>query len=137
MLSQVSADIDTREGSVVQTAVGPAALVSGGGIHDPGATSGKRLRRKRRREVFRPDCQAESLARIPAVAAVRKGIFNVPVASGSLFKTINGASSVIFVSGEPLSESGGNYLYKMTCQIPGVAGNSYMGNMLPITRSQD
>jgi uncharacterized phage protein gp47/JayE len=133
MLSQVSADIDTREGSVVQTAVGPAAWYLEGVYMTLGQLQENAYAESAVGKSLDLIVRQRGLARIPAVAAVRKGIFNVPVASGSLFKTINGASSVIFVSGEPLSESGGNYLYKMTCQIPGVAGNSYMGNMLPIT----
>ncbi len=77
--------------------------------------------------------QERGLKRKLAVPAVRKGTFDVPVLSGSHFKTINGPDSVIFTAGELLSEREGGYVYAMTCQVPGTIGNSYVGPLLPIT----
>jgi uncharacterized phage protein gp47/JayE len=73
------------------------------------------------------------ITRRAAVAAVRQGTFNVAIPEGSLFRTVNGDSSVLFVSGEQISTSGGLYVYRMTCQTPGVIGNSYSGNITPVT----
>ena len=73
------------------------------------------------------------LKRNPAVPAVRKGIFNVPIPDGSQFKTINGASSVTFFSGDLLSQGEEGYTYAMICGVPGNVGNSYQGNLLPVT----
>lgn len=133
MLSQVPRDIDTREGSMVQTAVGPVAWYLEGLYMTLGQLQENAYAETAVGQSLDLIVRQRGLARIPAVAAVRKGIFNVPVASGSQFKTINGAASVIFVSGELMSDSGGTHIYEMTCQIPGVIGNSYVGNLIPIT----
>lgn len=133
MLSKVPADLDTREGSIIQTAVGPAAWYLEGlylileQIQENAyaeSAVGKSL------DLI---VRSRGLVRIPAVAAVRKGTFNVPVVPGSLFKTLNGTASVIFVSGDLISDSGGSFVYKMTCQAPGAIGNSYAGSLIPIT----
>ena len=110
MLSQVRQTIDTREGSMVQTAVGTAVG-----------------------ESLDLIVRERGLTRKLATPAVRKGTFNVPIPSGSQFKTINGPDSVIFVSGKLLSKTDEDYVYAMTCGTVGVIGNSYVGNLLPVT----
>ena len=77
--------------------------------------------------------EERGIHRKKATSAVRKGTFDTEVPEGSSFKTVNGANSVIFVSGEMLSKTDGSYVYKMTCTTPGTAGNAYVGRMLPIT----
>ena len=72
------------------------------------------------------------LTRKAAVAAVRQGTFNREIPAGSAFRTIDGENSVIFTSGELIS-AGSTYVYQMTCTTAGTAGNSYTGNILPIT----
>jgi uncharacterized phage protein gp47/JayE len=133
MLSQVPDNIDTREGSMIQTAVGPVAWY----------LEGLYLLLKQMQENAYADTavgqfldlivQERGLRRKRAVPAVRRGTFDVAVASGSRFKTMNGADSVIFVTGELLSSADNVYSYAMTCQTPGAIGNSYVGNLLPVT----
>lgn len=53
--------------------------------------------------------------------------------SDSLFKTINGADSQVFIVGEKISESEKALVYEMTCTDAGVSGNNYTGDLLPIT----
>ncbi len=133
MLSQVRQTIDTREGSMVQTAVGPAAWYLEGVYM---------LLAKMQDNAYAETAVGESLdlivrerglTRKLATPAVRKGTFNVPIPSGSQFKTINGPDSVIFVSGKLLSKTDEDYVYAMTCGTVGVIGNSYVGNLLPVT----
>lgn len=133
MLSQVPANIDTREGSIMQTAVGPVAWY----------LEGLYMLLKQMQENAYADTavgqsldlivQERGLRRKMAVSAVRKGTFDAAVASGSRFKTINGADSVVFVTGKLLSSADHSYSYAMTCQTPGTIGNSYVGNLLPVT----
>ena len=114
MLSQVPDNIDTREGSMIQTAVGPVAWY----------LEGLYLLLKQMQENAYADTavgqfldlivQERGLRRKQAVPAVRRGIFDVAVASGSRFKTMNGADSVIFVTGELLSSADNVYNYAMT-----------------------
>ena len=84
-------NIDTREGSMIQTAIGPTAWY----------LEGVYMILKQIQDNAYPatavgDCldkivQTRGLTRKQATAAVRKGTFNTAVPSGSEFKTINGA----------------------------------------------
>ena len=135
MLQQVDPNIDTREGSMVQTAVAPGAwefeefylLLSQIQQNSNIETAvGTYL------DLF---VLARGLVRIPATPAVRQGTFlddnsdPVTITAGSRFKTINGEDSVVFVSGDEISAG----VYELTCETPGIIGNSYTGAILPIT----
>lgn len=77
------------------------------------------------------------LTRRNAVAAVREGEFDQPLSIGDIFKTINGANSINFtVTSELGLQPDGYYHYELTAQTPGVEGNSYTGNLLPVTYVQ-
>lgn len=133
MLSQVPDNIDTREGSIIQTAVGPVAWY----------LEGTYMLLKQMQDNAYADSAVgqfldlivleRGLRRKVATSAVRKGIFDAEVESGSRFKTINGADSVIFVTGKLLSSTEHSYIYAMTCQTSGAIGNHYTGNLLPVT----
>lgn len=137
MLSQVSGNIDTREGSMVQTAVGPVAWYLEGLYLLLSQMQDNAYADKAVGDFLDLITRERNIFRIPAVTAVRKGTFNVPINSGSRFKTINGADSVIFISGSLLSSETGTYVYEMQCLTPGVIGNSYVGNLIPITAVPD
>lgn len=133
MLDQVDPGMDTREGSMIQTAIGPVAWYLEGvymilkQIQDnayPSTAVGDSLDKI---------VQTRGLTRKLATAAVRKGTFNSVVPSGSEFKTINGVDSQVFVTREKLSESGMEYVYAMQCKNAGTSGNNYSGNLIPIT----
>ena len=133
ILDQVDPGMDTREGSMIQTAIGPVAWYLEGvymilkQIQDnayPATAVGDSLDKI---------VQTRGLTRKLATAAVRKGTFNSVVPSGSEFKTINGADSQVFVTREKLSESGMEYVYAMQCKNAGTSGNNYSGNLIPIT----
>lgn len=133
MLEQVPKNIDTREGSMVQTAVGPVAWYLEGLYMELSHLQENAYADTAVGEALDLIVQQRGLTRNPATPAIRKGSFNVPVPSGSQFKTINGGDSVIFVSGELLSSTENLYVYAMACQVSGTAGNNYIGNLLPIT----
>ena len=133
MLGQVSDSLDKREGSIIQTAIGPVAWYLEGLYMTLNQIQENAYPSTAVGESLDLIVQTRGLTRLPAVAAVRQGTFDAPVPSGSSFRTVNGADSLVFVSGEQISASGGTYIYKMTCQTPGTAGNSYTGQILPIT----
>lgn len=133
MLSQVDDDLDKRQGSLIQTALGPGAwyleglalalsqLQEGAYVETATGQSLDYLAANR------------GLTRIAAVSAVRQGTFDAVIPSGSSFKTINGESSVLFTSGDLISSSEGSYVYELTCGTAGIIGNSYTGPILPVT----
>lgn len=133
MLMQVPKEIDTREGSMVQTAIGPVAWYLEGLYLLLEKMQGNSYADTATGDALDLIVQERGIARRQATRAVRQGVFDAPVVSGSRFKTINGADSVIFISGEPVGGSPGRYVYRMECQEPGVCGNAYVGNLTPIT----
>lgn len=132
MLQKVDPDLDTREGSIIQTAVGPVAWYLEGTYmilnqiqenSNPVTAVGEAL------DLI---VVTRGIARNAARAAVRQGTFNVEIPAGSTFKTINGSDSLIFVSGDLVSHDA-DYIYELTCETPGAGGNSYTGPILPVS----
>lgn len=133
MLAQVDPSLDTRQGSMIQTALGPVAWYLEGLYmalsqiqqnSNPSTAVGEAL------ELL---TAARNVNRTQARAAVRRGTFNVEIPTGSQFRTINGADSLVFTSGNLISSSDGSYVYQLTCNTPGSVGNSYTGALLPVT----
>ena len=133
MLGQVDSSLDKREGSLIQTALGPLAWYLEGLAL---------VLRKVQAAAYAETAEGEDLdllaatrglTRIAATPAVRQGLFNVAVPAGSLFRTMNGDDSVLFESGDLVSSAGGTYIYEMTCQTAGAIGNSYSGQIIPVT----
>ena len=133
MLSQVDNSLDKRQGSLIQTALGPGAWYLEGLYMDLANLQKNAYVLTAQGEALDLGVANRGLTRKPATAAVRQGIFNAPVAAGSVFKTINGADSVNFTSGDQISAEGGVYRYEMTCDTVGIIGNSYSGPIMPIT----
>lgn len=132
MLGEVSDTLDKREGSLIQTALGPLAWYLEGLALKLAQVQRAAYAETAEGEDLDLLAATRGLTRRAAVAAVRQGSFNVAIPEGSLFRTV-GDDSVLFVSGEQISTSGGLYVYRMTCQTPGVIGNSYSGNITPVT----
>ena len=133
MLGQVDDSLDKRQGSLIQTALGPGAWYLEGMMMDLSKIQQNAYVLTAQGEALDLGVANRGLTRKPATAAVRRGTFNVAIPSGSEFKTINGSDSVVFVSGTMLSGDFGVYVYEMTCETPGEIGNSYSGDLLPIT----
>lgn len=131
MLNQVSEDVDTREGSMIQTAVAPGAWFLEGLYLTLVQMQDNSYSQTAVGSYLDMITEARGVSRKAATPAVREGTFDAPVPMGSRFKTINGAASVVFVSSDLISSS--PYKYKLTCETPGIIGNSYTGAILPIT----
>lgn len=132
MLGEVSDTLDKREGSLIQTALGPLAWYLEGLALKLAQVQRAAYAETAEGEDLDLLAATRGLTRRTAVAAVRQGSFNVTIPEGSLFRTV-GDDSVLFISGEQISTSGGLYVYSMTCQTAGVIGNSYSGQLIPVT----
>lgn len=133
MLEQVDPTLDTREGSMIQTALGPVAWSLEGTYMTLGQIQDNSNPVTAVGEALDLIVVTRGISRNPARAAVRQGTFNISIPAGSTFKTINGADSLIFTSGNLVSEEAGNYIYELTCNTPGTGGNSYTGPILPVS----
>ena len=135
MLAQVDPNIDTREGSMVQTAVAPGAWWLEGLYLILDQIQKNAYVETAEGQDLDLAVSNRDITRKAATPAVRQGTFlddnNDPVTIpvGSRFKTINGEDSVVFVSGDLISAG----VYELTCETPGIIGNSYTGAILPIT----
>lgn len=137
MLSQVPKTIDTRQGSIIQTAVGPVAWYLEGIYMLLAKIQQNAYAETAVGQALDYICEERGIFRKQAVAAVRQGTFDRTIPEGSTFKTINGANSVIFTSGQQIAvlnrDEKTEYIYQLTCTTPGIIGNSYTGAILPIT----
>lgn len=133
MLGQVDDSLDKRQGSLIQTALGPGAWYLEGLIMDLAKIQQNAFVLTAQGDALDLGVANRGLTRKPATAAVRKGTFNTSVPTGSVFKTINGNDSVSFISGDLISSDDEYYYYKLTCETAGEIGNSYSGNLLPVS----
>ena len=109
MLDQVDPNIDTREGSMIQTAIGPVAWY----------LEGVYMILKQIQDNAYPatavgDCldkivQTRGLTRKQATAAVRKGTFNTAVPYGNIRKQLFRESAPNYAGGKSYLRSSGRY----------------------------
>ena len=130
MLSRVPDTFDKRDTSPIPTALGPAAYLLEGFYLSLDQVQ---------RQAFVQTAVGQSLdylavlggiARYPASAAVRLGIFNTSVPIGARFSTINGEDSINFTVSAATATAN---QYQLTAETPGTIGNDYTGPILPIT----
>lgn len=133
LLDQVDDTLDKREGSLIQTALGPVAWWLEGNYMTLDQIQQNGSPFYAAGDALDNIVALRGLTRKAATPAVRQGTFDAEVPAGSLFRTINGNDSVTFMSGDLISEGSGTYVYEMTCQTAGTIGNSYVGSILPIT----
>lgn len=133
MLAEVDDSLDKREGSLIQTALAPVAWYLEGLALALSQIQGGASVLTAQGSDLDYLVANRGLTRIAATYAVRQGSFNVAVPEGSEFRTVNGADSVLFRSGDLISSSGGVYVYAMTCETAGEIGNAYTGTILPVT----
>ena len=133
MLEQVDSGLDKREGSLIQTALGPLAWYLEGLALTLNNIQKAAYAETAEGEDLDLLAATRGITRRAATPAVRRGVFNMAIPEGSLFRTLGDTDSVIFVSGESLGTSQGLYMYRMTCQTAGTVGNSYTGSVIPVT----
>lgn len=133
MLDRVPAKYDRREGSLIQTAVAPVAWF----------LEGFALTLDQMQQDGNPyDAEGEALdylvstrglTRKAATYAEAVGLFDIEIPEGTLFRTINGADSITFTSGDAISGAVGAYRYTLTADTAGAIGNAYTGAIIPVT----
>lgn len=133
MLTQVDDSFDTGEGSIIGTALGPAAWYLEGVYEELTQVQDNAYAPTAVGASLDLIAEGRGITRKPAVAAVRQGTFNLAIDPGSRFSTINDDDSLIFDVGALISGSGTTWVYQMTCETPGAEGNTYTGDLLPIT----
>lgn len=135
-MDRVSDDVDKREGSLIQTALGPQAWYLEGVYmelkHEVDnafidTAVGKDLERRAR------ECGVDVKA---ATYAERAGEFNIEIPIGSRFSAPVQSASIIYRADELIGEEKGVWKYLLRCESAGSIGNDYSGDILPITTIQ-
>lgn len=130
-LACVPDTIDKREGSIIQTALGPESWYLEGLYLDldrvqrnayAGTAGGAEL------ELI---CEERGIRRKTATAAVKKGVFNVPVPIGTRFSTPAG-DHITYVVKKAAGGMEGAHIYELECEMRGRVGNNYLGPLLAI-----
>lgn len=133
MLAEVDDSLDKREGSLIQTALAPVAwYLEGLALALSQIQNGASVLTAQGSDLDYLVAN-RGLTRTAATYAVRRGTFNVQIPVGSEFRTVNGADSVVFRSGDFIEQDNSLYVYKMTCETAGEIGNSYTGTIIPVT----
>jgi uncharacterized phage protein gp47/JayE len=135
MLAQVPNIYDKRDTSPIQTALGPAAYA----LEEYYLSLDQVQRSAFVQTAVGSDLDLlaviAGLTRYPASDAVRLGIFDAAVPTGSRFSTINGSNSINFIVTETATvedPTEGDFYYQLTAETPGTIGNDYAGPILPI-----
>lgn len=130
-LDRVPDSLDKREGSVIQTALGPESWYLEGVYLDLDRVQKNAHAETAGGEALDLICAERGIRRKQAVKAVKKGIFNVPVPEGSRFSAV-GNPGLTYRTVEMLEENEGAYVYGMECETAGSAGGGYTGALLAV-----
>jgi len=136
-LERVPDSLDKREGSIIQTALGPESWYIEGLYLVLTQMQQNGFALFAVGEYLDYKAAERGLTRSKATAAKRLGIFNTSLQLGDRFSTIAGASSVTFYVSKYIGMDGANYEYELTCETEGTIGNDYTGALLPITFIQN
>lgn len=130
MLERVPDHFDKRDGSFMQTALGPAAYALEEFYLALNQIQGSGFVQTAVGDSLDKLAIIAGLTRYPASKAVRLGLFNTAVPIGARFSTIGGSDSINFVVTAPTSNP---LQFQLTAETPGTIGNDYTGPILPIT----
>lgn len=132
-LARVSNTIDKREGSIVQTALGPASWYIEGLYLVLSQLQRNSSSKYAIGEYLDYKVAERGITRDAATVAKREGMFDVYVPLGARFSTIAGDASITFIVSGDRGIADGKYRSELTAEIAGVRGNGYVGAILPIT----
>jgi len=117
-------DLDTREGSVIFFALGPAAREMAAMYRDMDALLNETFADTASRDYLILRCAERGIVVEPATSAIRQGEFSMDIPVGSRFSL----NQLNYVALERLSAG----VFKMECETPGNAGNLESGTLIPI-----
>lgn len=128
-LSRVTEQIDKREGSLIQTAIGPASYALEDAYLDLARIQKNGFVQTATGQALDYKAMEAGLTRYPATAAIRRGVFNCSVPDGSRFAASTGTESYSFIADGTLDDGG----VRLRCQTVGTIGNDYTGDLLAIS----
>lgn len=131
-MEKVPDTLDKREGSVIQTALGPESWYLEGVYLDLDRVQRNAYAETAGGESLDLICAQRGIGRKKAVAASKKGKFNIKVPIGTRFSGLDAGNYLVYGITEALEEENGAYPYALECETAGQAGNSYTGQLQAI-----
>lgn len=128
-LERISDSYDKRDGSFLQTALGPASWHLEGVYMDLAQLQQNSNIETAVADSLDSKCKERGIIRKKATHAVKLGKFNVSLPIGTRF-SIMGGDLLSYTVSEMYGELNGTYEYLLTCDTPGQIGNGYVGTLL-------
>lgn len=117
-------NVDTREGSIIYTALAPAAVELVNMYIELDVILQETFADTATRPYLIRRCVERNITVEPATKAIRQGEFNIDIPIGSRFSL----NKLNYVAVERISFG----IYKMECETEGVIGNEESGKLIPI-----
>lgn len=131
-LKRVPDTIDKREGSMIQTALGPESWYLEGLYLDLDRVQKNAYAETAGGNWLDMLVAERGIERKSATRAVKKGNFNIQVPIGSRFSAITGSGYLTYKVVELIDHAEADYSYKMECELAGEIGNNYSGQLIAI-----
>ena len=131
-LNRVPDTIDKRQGSMIQTALGPESWYLEGLYLDLNSVQKNAYAETAGGDFLNMLVAERGIERKPATYAVKKGIFNREVSVGSRFSAHTGGGYLTYRIMEFIAQTEAGYTYKMRCETAGETGNNYTGQLIAI-----
>lgn len=132
-MSRVPDYLDKREGSIIQTALGPESWYLEGIYLDMKRLQDNVYVETAGGESIENIAKSYNITRKSATCAIKKGVFNVQIPIGFRASSISENISLIYKAVKYLGDSkGGTFEYEMECEKQGEIGNGYTGELIPI-----
>jgi len=131
-LKRVPDTIDKREGSMIQTALGPESWHLEGLYLDLDSVQRNAYAETAGGNWLNMLVAERGIERKAATKAVKKGYFNIDVPIGSRFSALTGSGYLTYKVTDAIDHSDNGYSYRLECESPGEIGNSYSGQLVAI-----
>jgi uncharacterized phage protein gp47/JayE len=116
--------VDTREGSLIRTALSPAALELHLAYVELDEILNESFADTQTRDFLIRRCKERGIIVASETCAIRRGEFNIDVPIGSRF-SLNKLNYVVVAHIE-------NHAFELRCETPGTVGNLESGDLIPI-----
>ena len=131
-LNRVPDTIDKREGSMIQTALGPESWYLEGLYLDLDSVQKNAYAETAGGNFLDLLVAERGIERKASTYAVKKGVFNRTVPVGSRFSALTGDGYLTYQVTEYIGQMETGYVYKMNCEAAGEIGNNYTGQLIAI-----
>ncbi len=132
LLNLVPKEFDKREGSIIYTAIAPAATQLAIMYIELDTVLKEAYAETAGSDWLDMRVAERGIERKAATKAVKKGVFNMQVPVNSRFSAHTSSGYLVYKATEFIEHTDIGYSYKMECEIAGEIGNHYSGSVVPV-----